>query len=77
MGAHYDGRVSHGPVKDYGWGRLDPEGRRNSFRLIKHKVTSREAQQARASQAAKRRKIGYDNYLPQSVLQFLDVEEEQ
>ena len=32
---------------------------------------------ARASQAAKKRKIEEDNYLPQSVLQFLDVEEEQ
>ena len=33
--------------------------------------------QARASQAAKKRKVEEDNYLPQSVLQFLNVEEEQ
>ena len=43
-------------------------------------ISNKQAQhlwQARASQAAKKREVEEDNYLPQSVLQFLDVEEEQ
>ena len=40
-------------------------------------IGKKRAQQLRRARAAKKRKIEEDNYLPQSVLQFLDVEEDR
>ena len=40
-------------------------------------IGNKRAQQLRRARAAKKRKIEEDNYPPQSVLQFLDVEEER